>query len=61
MDGKIQYGNGIKAAIINFLAVQMMSFQRVQEYFNGILDRSISQAVMLKYLYQFSESIKSWE
>ena len=35
IDGKIQYGNGIKAAIINFLTIQMMSLKRVQEHFTG--------------------------
>lgn len=61
MDGKIQYGDGIKAAIINFLAVQMMSLERVQEHFKGIIGRFISQAVMLKYLAQMSASLKEWE
>lgn len=61
MNGKVQYGNGIKASIINFLMVQMMSLERVQEHFRGLLGRSISQAVMLKYLAQFGESLKDWE
>lgn len=61
MDGQIQYGNGVKIAIINFLAVQMMSLQRVQEYMMGLLGRSLSQAIMLKYLWQFSEGLKEWE
>ena len=61
IDGKIQYGIGIKAAIINFLMVQMMSLQRVQEHFKGLLGRNISQSVMLKYIIQFSESLKEWE
>jgi hypothetical protein len=50
MDGKLQYCNGIKVMIVNFLMVQMISLERVQEYFNGIIGRLISQAIMLKYL-----------
>ena len=61
IDGKVQYGNGIKAAIINFLMVQMMSLQRVQEHFKGLIGRAISQAVMLRYIAQFSSSLSSWE
>ena len=61
IDGKIQYGNGIKAAIINFLAVQMMSLERVQEHFKGLIGRFISQATMLKYIAQFSLSLETWE
>ena len=61
IDGVIQYGIGIKAAIINFLMVQMMSLQRVQEHFKGLIGRSISQSVMLKYIAQFGKSLKEWE
>lgn len=61
MDGLIQYGNGIKTMIIDFLCVQMMSLQRVEEHLNGLLRRVISQAIMLKYIYQFNESLENWE
>ena len=60
-DGKVQYGNGIKAAIINFVTFQMMSLGRVQEHFKGLLGRRISQASMLKYMAQVSFSLKEWE
>jgi transposase len=61
MDGKVQYGNGIKAAIINYIVVQMMSLQRVQEHMMGMIGRCISQSIMLKYLVQLSDSLKGWE
>ena len=61
MDGKIQYGNGVKAAIINFLCAQMMSLERVQEHFKGLVGRFISQAVMLKYITQLSDALDKWE
>ena len=61
MAGKVQYGIGIKASIINYLSVQMISLERVQEHFKGLLGRFISQAIMLKYLTQFSESLEEWE
>lgn len=61
MEGKVQYGNGIKSMIVNFLMIQMISLERVQEYFKGILNRFISQSVMLKYVAQLGESLGSWE
>lgn len=61
MEGKVQYGIGIRAAIINYLVIQMMSLQRVQEHLLGIIGEKISQAVMLKYLTQLSDSLKEWE
>ena len=61
VDGKVQYGIGIKAAVINFLMVQMMSMQRIQEHFTGLIGRVLSPSIILKYVTQFSESIIDWE
>ncbi len=61
MDGKVQYGDTVKAVVINFMCVQMMSLQRLQEHMMSIIGRSLSQAIMLKYLLQFSVSLKKWE
>ncbi len=61
MDGALQYGIGIKSAVINYLFVQMMSLERVQEHFKGLIGRFISQATMLKYIMQFHLSLKEWE
>ncbi len=61
MEGKLQYGIGIKASIINFLMIQMLSLERVGEHFRGLIGRFISQAVMLKYVSQLSLSLKGWE
>lgn len=60
-EGKVQYGIGIKASIINLLMVQMVSLERVSEHFKGLIGRFISQAVMLKYIAQFSHSLEEWE
>ena len=61
MDGKVQYGIGIKASILNFLMVQMISLERVSEHFKGLLGCLISQSVMLKYVLQFSDILEDWE
>lgn len=61
MDGKEQYGVGIRADIINMMIVQMISLIRIQEYYKGLLGRFISQAVMLKYNNQLGISLIAWE
>jgi len=61
MDGKLQYGIGVKAAIINYLMVQMFSYERCSEHFKGLIGRFISQATMLKYVMSFYLSLSSWE
>jgi transposase len=61
MDGKLQYGAGVRSAIINYLMVQMMSLERVEEHFKGLIGKIISQATMLKYVFQFYLSLETWE
>ena len=61
MDGKVQYGLGIRAAIINYLIVQMMSLEKVEEHLKGLIGRFISQATMLKYIFQLHTSLELWE
>jgi hypothetical protein len=61
MNGPVQYGTSIKIMIIDFLCVQMMSLQRTQEHFQGLIKRLMSQANMLKYILKFSDSLKEWE
>ena len=61
MSGPLQYGIGVKAAIINFVIIQMISFNRVGEHFKGLIGKYISPSVMQKYISQFSRSLKEWE
>jgi transposase len=61
IDGKLQYGIGIKAAIINYIVVQMFSYERCSEHFKGLIGRFISQATMLKYIMNFYLSLGKWE
>lgn len=61
LKGPVQYGTSIKIMIIDFLCVQMMSLQRTQEHFQGLIRRVMSQANMLKYILKFSDSLREWE
>ena len=58
MNGPLQYGIGIRAMIINFSIVQMMSLERIQEYLKGLIGGLISQAIMLKYIAQLSDALE---
>ena len=60
MAGPIQYGIGIKAGIINFVMVQMLSLQRTGEHFKGLVGRLISRASMLKCTYPISVILLSF-
>ena len=61
MDGPLQYGTGVKTAAVNFLMVQMMSMNRVREYFRGVLGRKVSPAALLRYVTAAGNSIIPWQ
>ena len=60
VDGPVQYGDGVKSAIVESSAVHMTSLQRIQEHLAGITGRLISHGAMLKCISKFSESLKGW-
>ncbi|MFK7892402.1 MAG: IS66 family transposase [Granulosicoccus sp.] len=59
--GPVQYGLGIKAYILNLLITQMVSLSRVQKLLKTLIGRSISEAVMLKYILQLHVALDAWE
>ena len=61
LQGPIQYGLGIKAYILNLLITQMVSLNRVQKLLKTLIGRSISEAVMLKYILQLHQALEDWE
>ena len=61
LQGPIQYGLGIKAYILNLVITQMVSFNRVQKLLKTLIGRTISEAVMLKYILQLHHALDSWE
>ena len=50
MHGPLQYGNGLKAFIINLLICQMVALNRVQKLVKSIIGVVISEATMLKFV-----------
>jgi transposase len=61
MPGPLQYGNGIKAYIINLIITQMVSLNRVQQLVHGLINQMISESTLLKYVLQLYERLERWE
>jgi len=61
MPGPLQYGNGIKAYIINLLVCQMISLNRAQKLVKAMIGTIISEATMLKFILRLYLALEDWE
>lgn len=61
MQGPLQYGNGLKAYVINLLICQMVALNRVQKMITAIIGEVISQASLLKFVFRLYEALAKWE
>lgn len=61
MKGVLQYGNGLKATIINLLVSQMISLNRAQKLVKAMIGSVISQASMLKFILKLHLALAAWE
>lgn len=61
MPGPLQYGNGIKAYVINLIVAQMVALNRVQQLVYGLIDQLISESTLLKYVLQLHQRLERWE
>lgn len=61
MRGPLQYGNGLKAFIINLLLCQMISLNRAQKLIKSVIGAVISEASMLKFVMRLYYALESWE
>jgi transposase len=59
--GPLQYGIGVKAYVLNLLMTQMVSLNRIQKMMKTLIDVSISEATILKYVLQLHQSLEKWE
>jgi hypothetical protein len=57
----LQYGPGIKAYAINLLVAQMLSLKRVQQSVRTLIDLTLSEATLLKYVLQLHQALAAWE
>lgn len=61
MPGPLQYGNGLKAYIINLLISQMISLNRVQKLVKSIIGEVLAEASLLKFVLRLHQALAKWE
>ena len=61
MHGPLQYGNGLKAYVINMLVCQMVALSRVQKGVAAMIGQTLSEATLLKFVLQLNEALADWE
>lgn len=59
--GPLQYGNGIKAFVIQLLVAQMVSLNRTSKMVATFIGRLISEATLLGYLLRLHIALEPWE
>ena len=61
MPGSLQYGNGLKAYIINLLVCQMVALNRVQKLVKTLIGELLSEATLLKFVFRLHLALAPWE
>jgi transposase len=61
MAGPLQYGDGLKAFVINLLVCQMVAVNRVQKLVNSMIGVVIAEATMLQYVLRLHRALERWE
>ena len=61
LHGPLQYGNGLKAYIINLIIAQMMSLNRVQKLVQSMIGEVLSETSFLNFILRLHDSLATWE
>ena len=61
MPGPLQFGNGIKAFVINLLVTQMVSLNRAVGLMQAMSGIKLSEATCLDYIQRFHDALEPWE
>jgi transposase len=61
MSGPLQYGNGIKAYVVQLLVAQMVSLSRTVQMVSSIIGQVISEATLLGYVMRLYVALAKWE
>ncbi len=61
MHGPKQYGNGLKAFVINLLICQMVAVNRVQKLVTSMMGEALSEASLLKFVLRLHQALANWE
>lgn len=61
LHGPLQYGDGLKAFVIDLLVCQMVALNRVQKLVTSMLEVVISEATLLKFVLRLHQALERWE
>ncbi len=61
MHGSLQYGDGLKAFVINLAVCQMVALNRIQKLLVAIIDEVIAESTLLKFILRLHEALAPWE
>ena len=61
LHGPLQYGDGLKAFVINLLVCQMVALNRVQKLLTSMMDVVIAEATLLKFVLRVHQALETWE
>jgi hypothetical protein len=61
LKGPLQYGDGIKAFVVQLLIIQMLSLNRAQKMLTALVGAVISEATMLSYIMRVFFALEQWE
>lgn len=61
LHGPLQYGDGLKAFVINLLVCQMVSLNRVQKCVKSMMDITLSETSLLKFILRLHQALEQWE
>lgn len=61
MPGSLQYGNGIKAYVIQLLVAQMISLNRTVQMVASFIGQTISESTLLGYIMRLHVALADWE
>lgn len=61
LHGPLQYGDGLKAFVINLLVCQMVALNRVQKLLISMMDVVIAEATLLKFVLRVHQALETWE
>jgi transposase len=59
--GPMQYGNGVKAYVIQLLVAQMLSLSRAAQMVASLIGQVISEATLLSYVMRLHLALFAWE
>jgi len=61
MHGPMQYGDGLKAFVVNLLVCQMVALNRVQKLVHSMIGVVISETSLLKFVLRLYQALEEWE